>query len=89
MTAGRKKIRVPCPDLLDLGQRAGTRSRCGVTAPTLASRAKGLCYDYFGPAKIKSRIMGRVEKTVFISYRRRTDEPWGLAIFQDRARQCV
>jgi hypothetical protein len=26
--------------------------------------------------------MGRIEKTVFISYRR-TDEPWGLAIFQD------
>jgi hypothetical protein len=26
--------------------------------------------------------MGRIEKTVFVSYRR-TDEPWGLAIFQD------
>jgi len=26
--------------------------------------------------------MGRIEKTVFISYRR-TDEPWALAIFQD------
>ena len=26
--------------------------------------------------------MGRIEKTVFISYRR-TDEPWGLAVFQD------
>jgi hypothetical protein len=25
--------------------------------------------------------MGRIEKTVFISYRR-ADEPWGLAIFQ-------
>jgi hypothetical protein len=27
--------------------------------------------------------MGRIEKTVFISYRRTTDEPWGLAIFQN------
>jgi hypothetical protein len=26
--------------------------------------------------------MGRIEKTVFVSYRR-TDEAWGLAIFQD------
>jgi hypothetical protein len=26
--------------------------------------------------------MGRIENTVFISYRR-TDESWGLAIFQD------
>ena len=26
--------------------------------------------------------MGRIEKTVFISYRR-TDEAWGLAVFQD------
>jgi TIR domain len=26
--------------------------------------------------------MARIEKTVFISYRR-ADEPWGLAIFQD------
>jgi hypothetical protein len=26
--------------------------------------------------------MGHIEKTVFVSYRR-TDEPWGLAIFQD------
>jgi hypothetical protein len=26
--------------------------------------------------------MGRIEKTVFISYRR-TNFPWGLAIFQD------
>ena len=26
--------------------------------------------------------MGRIEKTVFISYRR-VDEPWGLAIFQN------
>jgi TPR repeat protein len=39
-----------------------------------------VCYDY--PAKVRGRIMGRVEKTVFISYRR-TDESWGLAIFQD------
>jgi hypothetical protein len=36
----------------------------------------------FNPAKVRSRIMGRVEKTVFISYRR-TDEAWGLAVFQD------
>ena len=26
--------------------------------------------------------MARIEKTVFVSYRR-TDESWGLAIFQD------
>jgi hypothetical protein len=26
--------------------------------------------------------MGRIEKTVFVSYRRR-DEPWALAIFGD------
>src|SRR6476619_7562018 len=26
--------------------------------------------------------MARIEKTVFVSYRR-SDEPWGLAIFQD------
>jgi hypothetical protein len=32
-------------------------------------------------AKVSSRIMARIEKTVFLSYRR-TDGPWGLAIFQ-------
>jgi hypothetical protein len=30
----------------------------------------------------RARIMGRIEKTVFISYRR-TDEPWALAVFGD------
>jgi hypothetical protein len=29
--------------------------------------------------------MGRIEKTVFISYRRR-DEPWALAVFGDLER---
>src|SRR6516164_3430302 len=33
-----------------------------------------------------TQLMGRIEKTVFISYRR-TDEPWALAIFQDLVRR--
>ena len=35
-------------------------------------------YEY--PAKV--RIMGRIEKTVFVSYRR-TNAPWALSIFQN------
>jgi hypothetical protein len=31
---------------------------------------------------IRYLVMGRIEKTVFISYRR-TDEPWALAVFQN------
>jgi hypothetical protein len=63
------------------GATSGERRRWG-EAPGEVGRAVAILSRAQSDRTIRHAGMGRIEKTVFISYRR-ADEPWALAVFGD------